>query len=307
LSQLGRMQGRPDIMMVTGTVMLGGIARGSEFTLKDSTPIARLAEDEVLLITAATAQAHDREWLLRHLAPGLTLSDETETWSCQILTGPASRAILAEVTRADLTAPWLNWQRAEIGGAGVMLVRVSFAGELGWEIHSRSADTPAVWDIVMRAGRGHGLRPFGMFALNSLRIEKGYRAWKGDLSTDYTVLQGGLERFVDWTKPEFRGKAALAAEKQAGVSKRFVALRVQVADCDPPYMSTLWHDGKVVGETTSAYWGHRVDACIALGMVRADLAAPGTVLEIEVFGTRCPATVQPDAAVWDAQNARIRA
>jgi dimethylglycine dehydrogenase len=269
--------------------------------------VARLAEDEVLLITAATAQAHDREWLLKHLDPALTLAGETDLWSCQILTGPNSRAILAEVTRADLSRPWLTWQQAGIGGADVMLMRVSFAGELGWEIHSRVEDTPAVWEILLRAGRGHGLRPFGMFALNSLRIEKGYRAWKGDLSTDYTVLQGGLERFVDWSKPDFRGKAALAAEKQRGVAKRFVTLTAQVGDCDPPYMSTLWHDGQVVGETTSAYWGHRVNGCVALGMLRADLAVPGTALEIEVFGTRYPARVQGDGAIWDPKNERLRA
>ena len=269
--------------------------------------ISRIAEDEVLLITAATAQSHDRDWLQRHLDPGLTFREETDLWSCQILTGPKSRAILAEVTMADLTKPWLTWQEAEIGGARVLLMRVSFAGELGWEIHSRTEDTASVWEIVMRAGTGHGLRPFGMFALNSLRIEKGYRAWKGDLSTDYTVLQGGLDRFVDWTKPEFRGKAALAAEQQRGVTKRFVSLTAKVGDCDPPYMSTLWHNGDVVGETTSAYWGHRTGACVALGMLRADLAEPGTALEIEVFGTRYPAVVQGDGPIWDPKNERIRA
>ena len=269
--------------------------------------IARIGEDEALLITAATAHNHDRDWLVKHLDAGLTLTDETEDWCCQILTGPKSRAILSEVTKADLTLPWLTWQKATIGGAEVFLMRVSFAGELGWEIHSRVEDTPAIWEIVMRAGKFHGLKPFGMFALNSLRIEKGYRAWKGDLSTDYTVLQGGLERFVDWAKPEFRGKAALAAEKQRGVTKRFTVLKAEVGDCDPPYMSTLWHDGKVVGETTSAYWGHRVDACLALGMLRSDLTAPGTKLEIEVFGTRYPAEVMGDGAVWDPQNERIRA
>ncbi|MCA3551603.1 MAG: GcvT family protein, partial [Rhodobacter sp.] len=192
--------------------------------------ITRIAQDEVLLITAATAQAHDRDWLRRHLDPGLTLCEETDLWSCQILTGPKSRAILAEVTGADLTRPWLTWQEASLGGVPVLLMRVSFAGELGWEIHSRTEDTGTVWEAVMRAGAGHGLRPFGMFALNSLRIEKGYRAWKGDLSTDYTVLEGGLERFVDWTKPEFRGKAALEAEKQRGVAKRFVTLTAAVGD-----------------------------------------------------------------------------
>ena len=269
--------------------------------------VARLGEEELLLITAATAQAHDREWLVKHLDAGLTLSEGTDHWSCQILTGPKSRAILAAVSDADLAKGWLTFQTATIAGAEVHLFRVSFAGELGWEIHSRIADTPAVFDTVMAAGRGHGLRPFGMFALNSLRIEKGYRAWKGDLSTDYTVLQGGLERFVDWAKPDFRGKAALAAEKQAGVTKRFVVLTVEAGENDPPYMSTLWHDGKVVGETTSGDWGHRVGGCVALGMLRADLAVPGTALEVEIFGDRFPTIVTGDGALWDAKNERIRA
>ena len=269
--------------------------------------VARLAEDEVLLITAATAQAHDRDWLLRHLEARLTLADHTADWSTQILTGPKSREILAAVSDADLAKGWLTFQTAHVGGAGVFLMRVSFAGELGWEIHSRVADTPLVYDAVMAAGASHGLRPFGMFALNSLRIEKGYRAWKGDLSTDYTVLQGGLERFVDWAKPEFRGKAVLAAEKQAGVAKRFCTLVVEAGDCDPPYMSTIWHEGVIVGETTSGYYGHRVRACIALGMLRADLNMPGVALEVEIFGQRYPAVVQEDGPLWDAKNERIRA
>ena len=269
--------------------------------------VARTGEDEAVLITAATAQVHDREWLTRHLEPGVHLREETELWSTQILTGPKSRAILAEVSDADLAKGWLTHQTARIAGATVWLARVSFAGELGWEIHSRVEDTEAVWNAVMRAGKGHGLRPFGMFALNSLRVEKGYRAWKGDLSTDYTVLQGGLERFVDWSKPEFRGKAALEAEKQRGVTKRFCTLVIEAGDQDPPYMSTIWHEGKVVGELTSGYYGHRVGACIGLGMLKAEVNVPGTKVQVEIFGTLYPATVQEDAPLWDAKNERIRA
>ncbi len=273
--------------------------------------VARLAEDEVWLITAATAQAHDRAWLEAHLEPGISVADHTRDWFTQILTGPNARQILAQVSDADLTRGWLSWQRARIAGAEVVLMRVSFAGELGWEIHSRVGDTPAVWDAVMAAGAGHGLRPFGMFALNSLRIEKGYRAWKGDLSTDYTVLQGGLERFVDWDKPDFRGRAALLAERQAGVTKRFCTLQIEAGAYDPPYMSTIWHREEsggetVVGEVTSGYFGHRVGACIGLGMLRADLNQPGQVLEVEIFGQRHRAVVQPDAPMWDATNARLR-
>jgi dimethylglycine dehydrogenase len=269
--------------------------------------VARLGLDELLLITAATAQVHDRDWLVNHLDAGLTLSDHTTDWSTHILTGPKSRDILAAVSDADLAKGWLTFQTAQVGGVEVFLMRVSFAGELGWEIHSRVADTARVWDAVMAAGQPHGLRPFGMFALNSLRVEKGYRAWKGDLSTDYTVLQGGLERFVDWAKPEFRGKAALAAQKQAGVAKRFCTLVIDAGEQDPPYMATIWSGDQVVGEVTSGYYGHRVGACIGLGMLRADLNQPGQTVEVEIFGTRYPAVVQEDAPLWDAKNERIRA
>jgi len=152
-----------------------------------------------------------------------------------------------------------------------------------------------------------GLKHFGMFALNSLRIEKGYRAWKGDLSTDYTVLQGGLERFVDWSKPDFRGRAALAGEKQRGLAKSFATLIVDSPDFDAPYMSNIWAGDQIVGETTSGYYGHRVGASIALGMLRADLNVAGQKLEVEIFGTRYPAVVQEDAPLWDGANARLRA
>ncbi len=268
-----------------------------------------LGEEDFLLITAAAAQAHDLEWLERHRPEGaaFTIEDVTEGWSCQILTGPASRAILAGICGADLALPWLSHQGTEIAGRGCALARVSFAGELGWEIHSAVGDTAGIFEAVMAAGATHGLRPFGMFALNSLRLEKGYRAWKGDLSTDYTILQGGLERFVDWSKPEFRGKAVLEREKQDGVTKRFVTLIVEAGERDAPYMSTLWHDGAVVGETTSGGWGHRIDCSIALGMLRSDLAAPGTRVEVEIYGELFPAQVQRDAPLWDPENARLRA
>ncbi|MGA0539184.1 GcvT family protein [Neotabrizicola sp. VNH66] len=269
--------------------------------------VARMGAEEFLLITAATAQLHDRGWLERHLAPGLSLSDESADWSCQILTGPLARAVLqAAGAEADLARPWLSHQAARIAGRPVWLARVSFAGELGWEIHTRPEDTPAVWDAVMAAGAPHGLRPFGMFALDSLRIEKGYRAWKGDLSTDYSVLQGGLERFVDWAKPEFRGRAALEAERQRGVAKRFCTLVIEPGEYDPPYMSTIWSGDQVVGEVTSAGWGHRVGACIGLGMLRADLNHPGQAVEVEVFGRRVPAVVQADGPLWDPKNERLR-
>ena len=264
----------------------------------------RLDEDFFFLITAAVAQWHDYEWLRGALPSDaeFSLTDVTEDFSCQIVTGPQSRALLSTLTDADLTQPWLTHQSAQIAGVWAQLVRVSFAGELGWEVHTKVSDTPAVYDALIAAGA----TPFGMFALNSLRLEKGYRAWKGDLSTDYTLLQGGLDRFIDWTK-DFPGKPALEAEKQQGPSKRAVLLTVDAGDCDAPYMSTVWHNGTIVGETTSGAWGYRVNASLALAMIRSDLAEPGTELEVDIFGQRCRATVQPDGPLWDPANERLRA
>ena len=272
--------------------------------------IMALGEDFFFLITASVAELHDLEWLEKHLPQGTRISvkNVTDAFACQILSGPNSRAILADVTDADLSQPWLTHQSCRIADRWCQLVRVSFAGELGWEIHTKVEDTAAIFDAVWAAGQRHGLKSFGMFALDSLRLEKGYRAWKQDLSTDYTILQGGLERFVKWEKPAFKGKAALENEKQQGVRKRFATLVIDnPGPCDAPYMSTVWHDGAIVGETLSGGWGHRVDRSIALGMVRADLAEPGTKVEIEIFGERYPATVQEDRPLWDPQNARLRA
>ncbi len=271
--------------------------------------VMALDEDFFFLITAATAQWHDFEWLKKFMPENaaFTLDDVTEQFSCQILTGPKSREILSSVTDADLSKGWLTHQSTQIAGRYCQLVRVSFAGELGWEIHTKVEDTPAIFDAVWAAGQAHGLKPFGMEALDSLRMEKGYRAWKGDLSSDYSLNEGGLDRFIDWAKDDFVGKPALAAEKQRGTAKSFVTLIVDAGDCDAPYMSTLWHRGKVVGETTSGNWGYRINKSIALGMLKTELNVPGTELQVEIYGQLYRAVVQENQPLWDPENARIRA
>ena len=262
--------------------------------------------EEVGLITAAVAEWHDLEFLSRQAPPGITITNHTEEVECLLVTGPKARDILAPLTAGhDLTAPWLSVSLdGTTAGVDTALLRVSFAGELGWEIHVAAKDSPPIWDALIAAG----VKPFGMWALNALRIEKGYRAWKGDLSTDYSLLESGLNRFVKLDKPaDFPGKGALLAEHQRGVTRRFVTLTVEAGAADAPYMSTLWNGGEAVGETTSGAWGYRVGTSIALGMVRSDLADPGTRLEVEIYGQRYPATVQPDGPLWDPANERLRA
>ena len=181
----------------------------------------RIGEDNFVLITAATAQWHDGE-LIRSSVPGtVTVRETTTERDTLIVTGPTARDVLSGITDADLSQGWLTHQFATVAGQKAFLIRVSFAGELGWEIHAENAAMPPIYDAVLAAGA----KPFGMYALNALRMEKGYRTWKGDLSTDYTLLEGGLDRFVKLDKPQdFNGKAALQNERQQGSKKRFVKI-----------------------------------------------------------------------------------
>jgi dimethylglycine dehydrogenase len=267
--------------------------------------IMRHDGDFFTLITAATAQWHDFDVLNKNLPEGLSLTDHTDDYSTLIVTGPQSRALFEALeAKADLTAPWLSIQHATVTGIDCALARVSFAGELGWEIHTANGDISKLYASVLSAGA----TPFGIYALNAMRIEKGYRAWKGDLSTDYTLFEAGLDRWVKLDKAQdFPGKAALIKQRQDGIKKRFVTMIVEAGEQDAPYMSTVYHDGKVVGETTSGDWGYRVNSSIALGTIHADLAVEGTELDINIFGRMCRATVQADRPLWDPENERIKA
>ncbi|MGB5864922.1 MAG: glycine cleavage T C-terminal barrel domain-containing protein, partial [Sulfitobacter sp.] len=267
--------------------------------------IMRHAEDFFTLITAATAQWHDFDVLKKALPADISLSDHTDAYSTLIVSGPEARKLFEDIgTEADLSAAWLSIQPAKVAGVNCALARVSFAGELGWEIHAALLDIPALYEAVIAGGA----TPFGMYALDSMRMEKGYRAWKGDLSTDYSLFEAGLDRWVKLDKPQdFPGKAALIAERAAGIKKRFVTMIVEAGDQDAPYMSTVYHNGEVVGETTSGDWGYRIGKSIALGTIRADLAVAGTVLDINIFGRMCKATVQADQPLWDPENERLRA
>ena len=253
------------------------------------------------LITAGAAQWHDYEILKLGINKNqnVEVSDITNDWTCLIVTGPNSRSLINSISNADLTLPWLSLQKAKIENKQILLARVSYAGELGWEIHAKNEDMSLIYEKVL----SEGAIPFGMFALDSLRVEKGYRAWKGDLSTDYSLLESGLERFIKFDKKEvFPGKQSLLSEKQRGSVKKFVSMIIKDNVCDAPYMSTIWHDGKIIGEVTSGAYGHRVNASIALGMVKTDLAISGQTVSVDIFGNDFPAIIQNSGPLWDPNN-----
>lgn len=289
----------------TGRMNLGYFSdKGGRIVTEMS--IIRHGDDKFTLITAGSAQWHDFELLTKALPANgkLSLSDHTREFSTLIVTGPKSRETLSAITgEADFSLSWLSHQVALVAGHRCMLARVSFAGELGWEVHATNADMPEIYNALLN----EGAKPFGMYALDSLRLEKSYRTWKGDLSTDYTILEGGIERFVRLNKDDFIGKTAILNEKQQGSKKRFVTMIVDAGDYDAPYMSTIWNKGEVVGEVTSGGFGYRINKSIALGMVRHDLSHAGTSLEVEIYGTRYAAHIQEDQPLWDPENKRLRA
>ncbi|MEM8948019.1 MAG: FAD-dependent oxidoreductase [Pseudomonadota bacterium] len=282
----------------------GGVV--SEYT------ITRVAKDRFHLISAAAAEWHDEDWLRSRLPDdgSVTLTCLHGRMGTLVLAGPKARDVLAAVTDADLSSesfPWLSAQPIQIGMATVNALRVNYVGELGWELHAEVEDMIPLYDALWRAGEGHGIRDFGMYAMESLRLDKGYRGWKSDLGSEYSPLKSSLDRFVDFEKDTFIGKEALLAERAASVKETFVPLTLdQPGVADAPFCAPIRSNGEIVGLTTSGGWSYTLDKSIALGYVRTDLAVPGTKLIIDILGERCAATVGQEP-LYDHNNSRLRA
>ena len=282
----------------------GGVV--SEYT------ITRFGENRFYLISAAAGEWHDEDWLRQRLP-----DDGSVTLNCRhgrrgtlVLAGPRSRDVLSRVTDADLSNeafPWLTAQRIEIGTAKMLALRVNYVGELGWELHVNAEDMVATYEALWQAGEPHGIRDFGMYAMESLRLDKGYRGWKSDLGTEYTAFMSSLDRFIDMEKDAFPGREALLAEQERGPKERFVPLTLnEPGVADAPFCSPIRSNGEIVGLVTSGGWSYTLEKSIALGYVRTDLATPGAVLDIDILGERCPATIGQEP-LYDHDNSRLRA
>lgn len=274
--------------------------------------VTRFAEDHFWLLTAVGAQWHDGDWLRLNMPdkPKFTLEDITADWGTLVVAGPKSRDVLAPTVDCGLSNaafPWLTHRPVTVADARGLAIRVNYVGELGWELHMPMETLADVYRAVWAAGEAHGVRDFGIYAMESMRLEKCYRSWKGDLSTDYSPLTGALDRFVRLNKPaDFIGKAALLAEHEAGSPQRFVPLIVEAGNVDTVYLSTVWKDDQAVGLVTSGGYGHRIGKSIALAYVRTDLTVGGEVLEVEILGERKPAVVGCEP-LYDPDNERLRA
>jgi len=283
----------------------GGIR--SEFT------ITKLADGHYYVVSAGAAERYDADYLQRSLPKdrSVTLTNITTSRGCFVLAGPRSRAVLTKLTDAPLdneSFPWLSGQVAEIGlASGVYALRVNFVGALGWELHFPIEYAHHLFDALFAAGKEFGIGMVGMRAMESLRMEKSYRMWGSDLTTDYTPFEAGLDRFVRMNKGPFTGKEALEKQRAGGVPHRFVTLEVHDGgDADPLGNEPLFDAaGAIVGRATSGYYGHTLGKSLAIGYVKPQFAAPGTALGIEILGVRRRATLLIDSP-FDPDNQSLR-
>ncbi|MET0483152.1 MAG: FAD-dependent oxidoreductase [Aestuariivirgaceae bacterium] len=272
--------------------------------------VSRLAPEHYFLLSAATAELQDEDLLRRGLPAdgGTTLANVTEAYGTLILAGPRSREVLASLTEVDLANeafPWLTGRIITVAGVeDVRALRINYVGELGFELHCPMAAMPTVFDALMREGERHGIRLFGTYAMNSLRMEKAYRAWGGELTNEVTMIEGAMERFVDLRK-DFIGKAATLKSKQEGPRIRLVYLEVDATDSDCRGNEPIYLDGRLVGITTGGAFGHAVGKSLAFAYVEPALASGAGQFAVELYGVRHAARIIPEPA-YDPNNARLK-
>ncbi len=282
----------------------GGVS--SEFTIMRDGP------EDFYLVSAGAQERYDWDTLCK-TAPGdgsVRLDQMTTRIGVLVVAGPKSRELVSRVTDADLSNeafPWLTGKSADVGLAPCRVMRINFVGELGWEIHHPLEMQIQIFDTLMAAGRDLEFKPFGIRAMDALRIEKSYRLVGTELSIEYAAFESGLHRFVHPNKGAFIGRDALVAWQQRGFSNHFVTMEVgEIGDADAIGNEPLFKNGEMVGRATAGGYGWRVGKSLALGFVRPDLAEAGTELQIDVLGDMKPAVVIAESP-YDPENAKLRA
>jgi 4-methylaminobutanoate oxidase (formaldehyde-forming) len=274
--------------------------------------VTRLAHDAYLLVTGTAVGNHDAAWLRQHLPDdgSVTLRDITAARVCFALWGPRARDILASVTRDDVSNahfPYLTAREITVGSTPVLALRVTYVGELGWELYAPSDYGRSLWTTLWDAGSPHGLVAGGYRAIDALRLEKGYRVWSSDITPDETPFEAGLGFAVALDKePEFLGRDALVAAKAAGPRVRLRCLVLDDALSVCLGNEPVRVRGEVVGRVTSGGYGFSVERSIAYAYLPPDLAAIGTRGDIEVFGEWVGFEVAREP-IFDPDGVRIRA
>jgi glycine cleavage system aminomethyltransferase T/glycine/D-amino acid oxidase-like deaminating enzyme len=288
-----------EIGAITYTQMLnrrGGIE--CDFT------VTRLAGDRFRIVTGTAFGRHDLAWIRLHAPDGIQVEDVTSKLACLGLWGPATREILEPLTSEDLTFPYMRARELAVGSVPCLALRVTYVGELGWELYCPMEFGLRLWDTIWEAGRGYGLVAGGYKAIDSLRLEKGYRVWGSDITPEDTPFEAGLGFAVKLDKGEFIGRDALLTAAEP-------ARRLTCLVLDDPRSVALGSepvrvDGEIVGRVTSGGYGYTVERSIAYAYLPAPIAEPRTSVEVEIFGAWISGSVAEEP-LFDPKGERIRA
>jgi len=277
----------------------------SEFT------ILRESDSSFYLVSAGALQRLDHDYLQKLMPKdgSVQFTQLTGAYGVLVIAGPKSRDLLQRVCSSDFSNEafrWLTAQNIVVGMAPVNAMRVNYVGELGWELHHPIEYQNHLFDALFAAGEDLGLKPFGIRAMDSMRLEKSYRMVGTELSIEYSAYESGMDRFIQPDKGDFHGRDGLLAWQQTGFQNLLVTLEVNgVTDTDALGNNALFKDGAVIGRATGGGFGFRVNKSLALGMVPPALSEPGTELEIDILGQRYPAVVVADSP-FDPKNERLR-
>jgi dimethylglycine dehydrogenase len=270
--------------------------------------ITRLDDDKFYALSAAAAELRDQDLLTQSVSPGesVRIENVTEDRGVLVVSGPRARELLSGLTDADLgndAFRWLRGREIRIAGQPVRALRVSYVGELGWELHPPMASLPALYDAVREAGRKFGIANYGLYAVNTMRIEKGYKAWSTELTNELNMLEADMRRFIQFDKTDFVGKAATL--EQAPRPLKIVYAEVAATDTDARGGEPVLVQDRCIGVTTSGAYGHRVNKSLAFACVEPAFAAPGSRFDVLIQGERRATTVL-GAPAFDPDNSRMR-
>jgi heterotetrameric sarcosine oxidase gamma subunit len=297
-----------------GKAVYSGMLNPQGMFESDLTAI-RLAPDAFYLVSGTAQTVRDMDWFRRNQQPGerAELSDLTDAYSVIGVMGPNTKVLLQRLTDADLSNaafPFGTAQTIAVGLATARAVRITYVGELGWELHVPTSQASLLYDALFEAGADLGVTNAGHYAINSLRLEKGHRAWGADISPDDTALEAGLGFAIAWNKSvPFLGKEALLRQKQSGLKRQLVIFVLQ--DSQPMLWGSepIYRDGQSVGYTTSGSYGHTLGAAVGMGYVKCEAGVDPEFIqagryEINVSGKRIPATAYLRAP-YDPERDRI--
>ncbi|MBU2941660.1 FAD-dependent oxidoreductase [Shimia thalassica] len=269
--------------------------------------ISCLSETEFQLTASYGSQSYHMRWFQQNLDDGVALQNISDTRNGFQIAGPKARDVLQACTRQDISdMKFMDVRHMTVGMADCIVQRVSYTGDLGYEIYCDLPSQRALWDVLWTAGQPHGMKPFGMRAMMSLRLDKFFGSWLSEFSPDYTAAETGLDRFISFKKnTSFIGRAAAEAERDAGATRKLCAFEVDAVDADVNAYEPIWLDGAVVGFCTSGGYSHHAQKSIAQGFVPTDRAVEGLEVEIEILGSMCKARLIT-TPLFDEDGSRMR-